>query len=143
VVLFYVGFLILLLDQFIKNFLISRPNFIESIGWRYLNVTLVKNTGAAFGLFEGSNILFTIIALITIAVITIIFFKTRKRSFSFRLSLIFILSGALSNLIDRLRFGYVIDYIDLKFWPVFNIADSSVTTGIILLMLIMLVNKEA
>jgi len=143
VVLFCVGFLILLLDQFIKNFLISRPNFIEFIGWKYLNVTLVKNTGTAFGLFEGSNILFTILALITIAVITIIFFKTRKRSFSFRLSLIFILSGALSNLIDRLRFGYVIDYIDLKFWPVFNIADSAVTTGIILLMLIMLVNKEA
>lgn len=141
-VLFYVGFLILLSDQLIKNFLISLPNFIECIGWKYLNITLVKNTGAVFGLFKGSNILFTILALIAIAVIAMIFFKTRKRSFSFRLSLIFILSGALSNLIDRLRFGYVIDYIDLKFWPVFNIADSAITTGIILLMLIMLINKE-
>jgi len=91
--------------------------------------TSVSNTGIAFGLLKGHNILFIIINLIILALIIYYYKKETK----LRLALSFLISGIIGNLIDRIFFNGVRDFIDLKFWPVFNLADSFNVIGIIIL----------
>ncbi len=86
----------------------------------------VENTGAAFGILKDSTYLLTIASLIAVFFIVKYF-----RFYPFALSLI--LGGTIGNLIDRIFLGHVVDFIDLKVWPVFNIADSANTIGFILL----------
>lgn len=98
----------------------------------FLYLTLVHNRGAAFGMFKNQLLMFI---LISIFAITLFFFylKAKKNSFLFRLALSMILGGAIGNLIDRLRFGFVIDFLDLRVWPVFNLADSAITIAALFL----------
>ncbi len=91
-------------------------------------LTSTKNYGAAFGLFQGYRWLFIAAALIVIFMI----FKFRNKFNS--LALGFLLGGTLGNLIDRVFYGYVIDFIDVGFWPSFNTADLFSTLGVILLL---------
>jgi signal peptidase II len=99
-----------------------------------LHLTLVHNRGAAFGIFKNQVPLFIVASLIAITLIVVQLKKDRRASFSaYTLSLSLILAGALGNLTDRVFFGYVIDFIDFRIWPVFNIADSAITVGAILL----------
>jgi signal peptidase II len=127
-------FTILSLDQLTK-FAISRNlSFLQSLPVipRVFHLTLVANRGAAFGILKNQTLLFISTSLLAVV---LIFFalrdNRRKGLYSFSLSLI--LGGALGNLIDRLRFGYVIDFLDFRIWPVFNIADSAITVGAIVL----------
>ncbi|MBD3380371.1 MAG: signal peptidase II [Candidatus Omnitrophica bacterium] len=98
------------------------------------HLTLVYNTGAAFGILASRVHLFIMIAVISSGII-IYFLRSRSHSAVFRekLSLYFILGGTLGNLTDRLRVGAVIDFFDLRVWPVFNVADSFITIGAVLL----------
>ncbi|MDD5156239.1 MAG: signal peptidase II [Candidatus Omnitrophica bacterium] len=99
-----------------------------------LSFTLVHNRGAAFGMLMNQLPVFIFSALLAIILIYFNLKKNRGRGLSlYNFSLSLILAGALGNLFDRIRFGYVIDFIDLGFWPVFNIADSAITLGAILL----------
>ena len=93
------------------------------------HISLVLNKGSAFGLFKGQRLLFVSLSTLVIFFIcSYIWQKKRQYSFvAFALGLI--LSGAIGNLIDRLAFGYVIDFLDFRIWPVFNIADSAITIG--------------
>jgi signal peptidase II len=109
----------------------------------------VRNTGSAFGLFQDQTFLLTIIAFIGIA--TLLFFVLfMHRRFPFlatmpaKLALGLILGGTVGNLIDRLNHGYVTDFIDIGRWPSFNIADSAVVVGTILIayLLIRLANSS-
>ncbi|TET25337.1 MAG: signal peptidase II [Dehalococcoidia bacterium] len=100
-------------------------------------LTHVHNTGAAFGLFSGQNFLLIIVALIGIALLLVgaVFIYRRPHFLNNRLaylSLGLILGGTVGNLIDRLRLGYVTDFIDFGFWPAFNIADSAIVVGVII-----------
>jgi len=99
--------------------------------------TLVHNTGAAFGLFPGSRLPFIVISLLAIAVVLYLFLRETYRSLANRILLGCILGGAIGNLIDRIRLGWVVDFIDVGVgsfrWPVFNVADSAVTLGVIFL----------
>ncbi len=109
----------------------------------FFNLTLVYNAGAAFGFLSGAsgwqNMLFIVIALV--ACIFILFMVRRLGASDVQMmtGLMLVLGGAIGNLIDRLRFGYVIDFIDLYYrawhWPAFNIADSAITVGAVLLVL--------
>lgn len=102
-----------------------------------VRLTLVHNTGAAFGLFPGSRLPFILISALAIAVVLYLFARDAYRSFANRVLLGCILGGALGNLVDRIRWGRVVDFIDVGIgtvrWPVFNVADSAVTLGVILL----------
>jgi signal peptidase II len=102
------------------------------------HITYVENTGIAFGLFPQGHSLFIVISLIIILVI--IFFERKKviKSLKERFCLGLVLGGALGNLIDRLRFGFVIDFLDFRIWPVFNLADSGVCIGGILMVFFLL-----
>ena len=125
---------ILFLDQFSKFILTRYLTANQSIplikGWFYL--TLIHNKGAAFGILRNQAPLF--ISTSVFAIILIWFnLKKNKHRKLYSIALSLILAGAGGNLIDRLFFGYVIDFLDLRIWPVFNIADSAITIGAILL----------
>ncbi|MDD5505947.1 MAG: signal peptidase II [Candidatus Omnitrophica bacterium] len=107
----------------------------------FLYLTLVNNRGAAFGMLK--NQLFLFVAISCLAILFIFFhLKNKKHPLLFKISLSLILSGAAGNLIDRLRFGYVVDFLDFRIWPVFNLADSALTIGALLLSWELLFNKN-
>lgn len=96
------------------------------------HLTLVQNSGVAFGLFQGRGLWITLGTLLVLAGL----FRTTLRTDRGRwapLCLALILGGAVGNLIDRMRFGGVIDFLDFRIWPVFNLADSCITVGAALL----------
>lgn len=106
-------------------------------------LTYVKNTGAVFGLFPGASNFFVIVSVIVIGALLIYYRQLPDGQLLVRIALGLQLGGAVGNLVDRLRHGFVIDFIDLNFWPmhnwaVFNLADSSIVAGVILLSLLML-----
>lgn len=96
----------------------------------FLHLTLLSNTGGAFGIFQPMPWLFIIVAVIALISISVILLVGHKRlGLSEKCALVFMLAGILGNLTDRLLFGHVIDFIDFRIWPVFNIADCFITTG--------------
>jgi len=107
----------------------------------FLYITLVHNRGAAFGMLKNQLLLFVLLSFFSILFI-IYHLKSKKNPILLRVSLSLILAGAIGNLIDRLRFGFVIDFLDLRFWPVFNLADSALTIGALLLSWELLFNKN-
>ncbi len=136
-------FVVLSLDQ-ISKFLISAKlqlNQTFPLIKGVLGLTLIHNRGAAFGILRNQLFLFIIT---TITAIVLIYFGIKKnRHNKYQVvCLSFILAGALGNLIDRLRFGYVIDFLNFYIWPVFNIADSAITVGAILLAWAILKTKK-
>lgn len=101
-------------------------------------LTYVKNTGAAFGLAKGLSFYLSIFGLLSLA---LIFFWYAEMILKYSYGVYgasILAAGAFGNLIDRLRLGYVIDYLDVGFWPVFNFADVCITIGIALILIIFL-----
>lgn len=135
---------VVLLDQ-ITKFLALRLlqlNIPVPLIKNFLNLTLVHNRGAAFGFFQNQLFLFVLVTLFAIGLI-LYNLKNKTNSIILKLSLSLILGGAIGNLIDRLRFGFVVDFLDLRLWPVFNIADSVITIAAILLTWELLFKKNA
>ncbi len=97
------------------------------------HITAVFNKAAAFGLFGDQRPFFIGISLFAVVLIFVYSFKYKGISAMLAVSLGLILGGALGNLADRIRLGYVIDFLDFRIWPVFNIADSCITIGGLLL----------
>jgi len=137
------------IDQITKLAVLKRVHQSESIPVvnNVFHLTLVYNTGSAFGIFREHNWLLIYTSIV--AIIGILFILLRRPNFysgKYRYywyyALIFILSGATGNLIDRLRLGYVVDFLDFRIWPVFNIADSLITCGVAAL-LFLLFKKDA
>jgi len=100
---------------------------------RWVSLTYVTNTGAAFGLFPDYGVVFMVIAVVVIATIIFYYRHLPGDQWLVQASLGLQLGGALGNLLDRLQHGHVIDFIDFKIWPVFNVADSSVFVGVVIL----------
>lgn len=105
-------------------------------------ITHVSNTGAAFGLFPSGSSLFTVIAAIVAVVILFYNFQLPAGYRILRVALGFQLGGALGNLVDRLRIGHVTDFLDFGPWPVFNLADTAIVAGVVLLGLLMLIEER-
>lgn len=100
--------------------------------------TLVNNTGMAFGLFKDHGVVFIIIPIIAIALLVynIYYYQENENlSRSYIIAFALILGGAIGNLIDRIHIGHVIDFLDFRVWPVFNIADSAITIGAIIILI--------
>ena len=134
---FLISLVIIVLDQITKHLVLKYMNPFESIEvFPFLHIVSVRNTGGAFGMFKsvGSTLF---IAVSVMAIIFVIWLLIRTKEGYFGLSLI--LGGAIGNITDRLRYGWVVDFIDFsigKFhWPAFNVADSALTIGVIVVLL--------
>ncbi|HEU0020714.1 MAG TPA: signal peptidase II [Dehalococcoidia bacterium] len=126
--------LVLLLDQLSKYVVIQSlsPGF--SFPFRGIfRITHVHNTGSAFGILQGLNTPLIFVSFIGIVILVLIYRSQPHPSNWLRLSLALQLGGAFGNLIDRMRLGYVTDFIDIGPWPVFNLADASIVSGLIIL----------
>lgn len=107
-----------------------------------IRLTYVVNTGAAFGLLPNYSLFLVLIAFLVIGMVLIYQRYLPARSFLVQVALGLQLGGAVGNLVDRLRYGYVIDFIDVRVWPVFNLADFSISLGVALLAYVLIFSKE-
>ena len=126
-----------ILDQISKIVIRNNMDLNESMTVikNFFYISYVENTGAAWSMFQGARWFFVSITVIMIIIMFRYIYKIKNRSF--RTAASFIIGGGLGNLLDRVLTGRVVDFIDLNFWnydfPVFNISDSFVTVGTILL----------
>lgn len=138
--------LIIAADQLTKLFASRALGVGESFTLipRLLDITYVKNTGAAFGLFDGKTIFLIVVAAVVFAVLIWYVVRHRPTNKWLMWSLTLITAGGVGNIIDRIYFGYVRDFIDLAFtrFPVFNIADCGVTIGAIMLAVYILIEEH-
>jgi signal peptidase II len=150
----YLFILILLVaDQVSKAIVASKIDLFSSrsVIRGFFNLTHIRNRGAIFGFFSqyGSQLLYlflTLASFLALGLVVYYFFKTPAPERLMKISLSLILAGALGNLIDRVFRGYVIDFLDFYFkkwhWPAFNVADSCVTVGAVLLIYVFLFRRE-
>jgi signal peptidase II len=131
--------LIIALDQLTK-FLIrnTTPKIIIP---KVLTFTYITNTGAGFGILQGMNALLIIVSIAIIALLLYYYHTNKDEEQIPRIFFALIVGGALSNLIDRVLFGAVTDFIAFSFWPAFNIADSAITIGVATLIIHYIKNR--
>lgn len=130
----------LLSKKYVWNFLDQNGVQENVIG--LFNLVKVKNEGAGFGIFQGKTIGLTIVTFIVVIAICAYLFFALKETEWLRISLVFITAGGIGNIVDRIAFGYVRDFIQFSFWdnfPVFNVADSFVTVGAFMLVVVLIV----
>ena len=134
-------------DQLSKNWVRNYTGEFPIVEVGIFRIIDVQNTGSSFGLFQGQNFILTIVAFFGIALIlglgTVITLRyPLLDTWYTKLVLGLILGGTVGNLIDRLARGYVTDFIDVGPWPTFNVADSSMVCGTIMLALFILFSKR-
>lgn len=137
--IFSTALFVIILDQLTK-FLIKQNfelNQSFPIIKNILHFNYITNTGSAFGLFKGYNLFFVFFSIIVIIVIYMYLNRIKNNEKLMQFSIGLLLGGTIGNLIDRTLYGYVIDFIDFRFWPVFNIADSAVTISVIFLVFVL------
>lgn len=112
----------------------------------FLRLTYIENPGMAFGIEFGGQMFFTVFALMATVIIFVYIVRARSEKLPLRLALALILGGAIGNLIDRFMYGKVIDFIDIGLknnrWPIFNMADSAVTIGMVILITLVLFDRK-
>lgn len=126
---------VLIADQTTKNFVLHSffPGESKIAVPHVLWWTFVQNTRGAFGLFGDSAPLLVIMALVVLGIFWLAFRDLARRSMLVRIAFGAITGGAIGNILDRVHYHYVVDFIDLRWWPVFNVADSCITVGVLLL----------
>ena len=142
-------FLIIFFDQLTKILVIKNFQLYESLSiLPFFNLTFIVNYGFAFGFLNNPSVNQIIVILVIFSIIAyFLYLLIKTQDQFFRFSLILVLSGAVGNFIDRVLHGFVIDFIDIYLgsyhWPAFNLADSSITLGFILIMFnILFLNKK-
>ncbi|MBI63428.1 MAG: signal peptidase II [Chloroflexi bacterium] len=129
--IFPVFLFVFISDQITKYSVYKNMSLGESIPAEgIIRITYARNTGMAFSLFENFGIILLILSLIIASILIIYLFTIDKPRILIRIFSGLVVGGALGNILDRIRFGYVNDFIDVGWWPVFNIADSSITIAI-------------
>ncbi len=133
----------LLTKKYASEFLLTqsgfrRNDFIPGL----INLYYTENDGAGFSIFQGKTVALTVITCIVVVCLAVYLFFALKQSEWLRISLVFITAGGIGNIVDRIAFGYVRDFIEFAFWKefaVFNIADSFVTVGAFMLIIVLIV----
>ena len=147
--LFFLFLTLVILDQATKALVINFFNLYDSVALLpMINLTFVVNYGFAFGLLNNPSLNQILVSLVILAIIIyFLYLLIKTQDKIFQLTLTLILAGALGNFIDRIFRGFVIDFIDIYIgkyhWPAFNIADSCITVGFVVLMInILFLNKK-
>jgi len=125
---------VLIADQITKSlaelYLAVFPEQSVSVVGDFVRLTYVSNRGAAFGILQDRTIFFVVVGVVVVGGILASYRYFPLTSTSLNVALGLQLGGAVGNLLDRLRFGYVVDFIDVAIWPVFNLADSAIVIGV-------------
>jgi signal peptidase II len=139
-----VTLVILVVDQGIKYLVLTNIATWESIPLipGVLHLTHVQNPGAAFGLLADWTGLFIVVTLVVVAAAVYYYRWIVTFGWAFQLALALEVGGAVGNMIDRIRFGHVVDFIDLQIWPVFNIADMAIVSGVLIVGYILLQTRD-
>jgi signal peptidase II len=145
--------IVIALDQLTKHFALAllEPYKAQPVIPGFLNWTLAFNTGAAFSFLHDAGgwqrWLFSVLAIAVSAVLVVWLRRTDRSEWRTALPLALVIGGALGNLIDRVRFGHVTDFIEVYHqqwsWPAFNVADSAISVGAVLLILFGLGGRKA
>lgn len=139
-----VSLISIIIDQIIKVIITTNVEFAHSINVinNFFRITYLQNTGAAWSILSGNRIFLIMITLIALGIIYYFFIKNKKLKNYESILYGILLGGILGNLIDRIRFGYVIDYLDFNIfsyhYPVFNFADICIVISIIIIAIISL-----
>jgi len=148
----YILFILIfvVIDQIIKNTVVNNIalNQVIVLIRNFFNLTYVRNYGAGFSILQNATVFLSLISIVACVVLFYYLIKTDKKDLVSKISYLLIISGAIGNLIDRLKLGYVIDFLDFKIFgydfPVFNIADCYITIGcFILIIKVLLESKNA
>jgi len=138
----------LVLDQ-VSKFLIGKTMVLGSsirVVGSFLRLTYIHNPNAAFGIGLGSSTVHMVFSIVAFGLIAYILYRTPPAQKGVQAALALILGGAIGNLIDRVRMGEVIDFIDVGIgkyrWPVFNVADSVVTIGVFMLVFFYILDRD-
>ena len=107
-----------------------------------IRLTRVHNDGGAFGIFPGGGIVFLIVSGIVSLILFLILLTMQIDSRLIRAGMAFVLAGAIGNLIDRIRWGYVLDFFEIRGFPIFNVADACITVGAVFIILAILFGGE-
>jgi signal peptidase II len=143
-----VAILVLWADQLSKRWIIAHclPDFpaCRTIIPHFLRWTFERNIHGAFGLFGNSAVLLIGMAIVVLVLFWLSFREAAARSLTVRIAFGMIVGGAIGNIVDRLHYGYVIDFVDFyRIWPnIFNVGDSCITVGVGLLLLSSLVTRR-
>jgi signal peptidase II len=137
--------IVVVADQYTKYLISSNfiPGESHTLIPKVLWLTYVQNVHGAFGLFGSRAWLLVAMALVVLGIFWYSFRDVASRSRLVRIAFGGIVGGAIGNIVDRLHYQYVVDFIDLRWWPVFNVADSCITIGVALLVLTTLVRERA
>jgi len=139
-----VAALVLALDQLSKALIVHHMLLNESIPLLGPVVSLTRrlNTGGAFGVLQGNRVLLCLVSGAVAAGLIIMGPRLAGGSRAVLAGLGMVLGGAAGNLVDRVRLGHVVDFIDFHFWPVFNIADTAITVGALLIVVVLVISIE-
>lgn len=142
--IFSISFICILIDQIIKFIITINLNFTESINIikNFFRITYLQNNGAAFSILSGNRIFLILMTLLSLILIYFILIKNKRINNIESICYGSLIGGIIGNLIDRIRLGYVIDYLDFNFgnyqYPVFNFADILIVLSAITLLIISL-----
>ena len=133
VTIFSTALIIILIDQLTKFLIKTNFHLNQSLPLikNIFHLTYNHNYGAGFGILQQQTLILIFISIIVIGVILYYFDKIKEKEKLLQVLVGFILGGTIGNLIDRATYGFVIDFLDFRIWPVFNIADSFATIGVI------------
>lgn len=123
---------IVLIDQLSKFYIQAHmmPNMSIPVIQDVFHITYILNPGAAFGLFEHQTIVFVIIAILMIAAVIYFYPQIPRQYRLLRFGIGLMVGGAIGNVIDRIKTGYVVDFFDFRIWPIFNVADMGIVCGV-------------
>ena len=152
-ILLGVGFVIVVLDQVTKTLVMHTMHLHESIPVvsGFFNLTYIRNPGAAFGMFATATSAFRLIFFVGTTVFALgllgtIFYRMHPADVWGQLSVSGIFGGAIGNLVDRLQYGEVVDFLDFYVggyhWPAFNVADSAISVGVVSLLILFAMDKK-
>ncbi len=137
-------FAVVMIDQFSKYYIQSHMTLGMSLPVipNIFHITYILNPGAAFGILEHQTIVFIIIALGIIAAAVYLYPRIPQSHYPLRIGSGLMVGGAIGNVIDRIKTGYVIDFFDFRIWPVFNVADIAIVCGVALIIYSLLLSSE-
>ncbi|MDY5059997.1 signal peptidase II [Staphylococcus simulans] len=144
----FVTLAVLILDQFTKAYIVKTMSVGDSYSVipGFLNITSHRNTGAAWGILSGKMGFFFLVTIIVLGLLTYFYIKEARGHFWMQMAISLLFAGALGNFIDRMKNGEVVDFIDTYIFgydfPIFNVADSSLTVGVILILILLLFDSK-